>query len=127
MPMEVVKKELLADGRIVAYRFLSAGTEAADEWYQDMREMFAEMADDAELLLLLDLSLPESGYLSAEGFMRAREVAKLHYHGKTAVLVKEEDNYEMMDQFLDRGLAATRPRDAFKSEAEAIAWLLAKP
>ncbi|MDZ4770829.1 MAG: hypothetical protein SGJ24_17015 [Chloroflexota bacterium] len=125
MAQEVVRKEMLAQGRIVAYRFDSLGTEAAEVWYADMEAMFLTMQDEDHLLMLIDMTRADNALLSAEAMMRGKQVGKIQYHGKTAFLVEAHDNTTMLDMFIDKGLPSTRLREVFISEAEAIAWLLA--
>jgi hypothetical protein len=126
MASELVVKEILAEGRIIAHRLSSLGTEAAELWYADMEKIWLEWDEARPLLLLLDLRAVDSLYLSAEGMMRARQFSQHRVMGKTAIVVRDfgETGVKILEMFVDRTLDQTRTRDVFDDEAKAIAWLL---
>lgn len=121
----VVRRELIADGKIVCYRFESLGTEAADEWFEDITDLFEQWDDAEPLLVLLDLRAAESNLLSPEGMLRARQVSQVDQNGKSALIIDGEKPANNLMMFLEKALKSTRPREVFTTEAEAVAWLLA--
>lgn len=124
MSNEIVRREMIADEKVVCYRFQSLGTEAAQEWFEDVVDLFEEWDDDDPLLLLLDLREAESNLLSPEGMVKAKQVSQVHQSGKTAVVIDPEKPANNLIMFLEKALKSTRPRQVFNTEAEAIAWLV---
>ena len=125
MPEEVYSKEMLADGRIVCFRFVSTGSEAAEKWYLELTDLFSNWDKRAPLLMLVDLSR-ENNLVSAEMMRTAREASheRPDVPGKTAVLIDGSEPSQNIKLLLDRGLAETRQRKIVASESEAVAWLL---
>jgi hypothetical protein len=125
MAQDVVTKELLADGRIVCYRFASTGQEAAEKWYNEMTDLFAHWDMGKPLLLLLDLC-QAGNMLSADMMFTARDASRQRTDvpGKTAVIVLRAESAKNIQMLLDRALADTRERRLFDDEAAGIAWLL---
>jgi hypothetical protein len=128
MPENIFTRELLADGRIVCYRFISTGQEAAEKWYADIRDLIAHWDRSKPLLLLLDLC-QAGNLLSADMMHSARAAAqeRVDVVGRTAVIVLGNEPSEGIQMLLDRALADTRERKIFEHEAEGIAWLLETP
>ncbi len=125
MAEDIFTREWLADSRIICYRFISTGSEAADQWYQEVVNLFSRWDGHKPLLLLIDLSLPDN-ILSAEAIKRARE-ASIQYPdvpGKTALLIDSTSPAHNVNAMVDHVLAGSREREIFTSEAEAVAWLL---
>ncbi|MBK8022417.1 MAG: hypothetical protein IPK19_13575 [Chloroflexi bacterium] len=125
MALEIVRRELLADGRIVCYRFDTLGTEAAEEWYTDVTESFYNWPDDTPFLMLIDVCGADN-FLSAEAMMRARQVSGIRKEmpGKTAILIDKTESADNLILFIDKALQSTRAREVFEDEAAAVAWLL---
>ena len=125
MSEEVYSRETLADGRIVCFRFVTTGSEAAEKWYVELVDLFSHWDRSAPLLMLVDLSR-EANLVSAEMMRTAREASheRPDVPGKTAVLIDGSQPAQNVTFLLDRGLAETRARQIFASEAEAVAWLL---
>lgn len=119
------KRELLAEDKVVCYRFESLGTATADQWFVDVIELFENWDKHKPLLLLIDIRQPDN-LLSAQAMMRARQVSQLRpdVPGKTAMLVDPSEPTQNVELLLDKVLSPTRERDTFSSEATAIAWLL---
>jgi hypothetical protein len=125
MPDNIYSKESLADGRIVCYRFISTGQEAAEKWYADISDLIAHWDASKPLLLLLDLC--EAGNkLSADMMFSARTASneRSDVVGKTAVIVLGTESSKGVRMLLDKALADTRERKVFEHEADGIAWLL---
>jgi hypothetical protein len=126
MADNIFSKELLAEGRIVCYRFISTGQEAAEKWAADVTNLIAGWDASKPLLLLLDLCQAKN-LLSADMLFSASSASheRADVVGKTAVLVLGSAPSKGVQMLLDRGaLANTRERKIFDDEAEGIAWLL---
>lgn len=125
MPDNIFSKELLADGRIVCYRFISTGQEAAEKWYDDISDLIAGWDSSKPLLLLLDLC-QAGNVLSADMMFSARSAshARTDVSGKTAVIVLGNSPAQGIQMLLDRALASTRERKLFDNETDGVAWLL---
>ncbi|MBL8132305.1 MAG: hypothetical protein JNL42_10650 [Anaerolineae bacterium] len=123
--MEIVRREMLADGQIVCYRFDTLGTQAAEEWFTDVTESFYNWPDGKPFLMLIDVCGADN-FLSAEAMMRARQVSGLRreLEGKTAILIDKTESAENLVMFIDKALQSTRAREVFDSEAAAVEWLL---
>lgn len=126
MADRVVHRESLADGKVICYRFESLGTEAADEWFEDITDLFEQWDDADPLLVLLDLRGAQTNLLSAEGMLRARQVSAMDQNGKSALIIDGEKPADNLVMFLEKALKSTRPREVFTTEADAVAWLLAE-
>jgi hypothetical protein len=128
MPEPIFRKERLADGRIVCYRFSSTGQEAAEKWYTDIADLIAGWDSSQPLLLLLDLR-GAGNLLSADMMFSARAAASARNDvvGKTAVIVLGDKSSQGVQTLLDQALADTRERKLFDQEADGIAWLLETP
>jgi hypothetical protein len=126
MASELMVKEMLAEGQIIAYRLSSLGTEAAELWFTNVEAVWLSWDDTRPLLMLLDLRPVENVYPSAEAMMRARQFAQHRVAGRTAIVVRDfgETGVRLLEMFVDRSLDQTRDRDVFDDEAKAIAWLL---
>ena len=125
MSDEVYIKETLQDGKIVCYRFVSTGSEAAEKWYTEIVNLFSSWDNRNHLLLLVDLC-QANNLLSAEMMKTAREASheRPDVPGKTAVVIETHDSSVSVKALLDHVLADTRPRKIFSNEDEAVAWLL---
>jgi hypothetical protein len=125
MPENVVSKELLADGRIVCYRFASTGQEAAAKWYNEVTDLFLKWDSSKPLLLLLDLCAA-GNLLSADMMRSARDAShqRTDVPGRTAVIVLGNQPSQNIKMLLDNALADTRERQIFDDEAKGVAWLL---
>ena len=129
MAENIFTKELLADGRIVCYRFISTGQEAAEKWQTDITHLITGWDSSKPLLLLLDLCQAKN-LLSADMLFSASSASheRSDVVGKTAVLVLGSASSKGVQMLLDRGaLANTRERKIFDDEAKGIAWLLETP
>ena len=125
MSDDVYIKESLEDGKIICYRFVSTGSEAAELWYTEIVNLFSSWDNRDSLLLLVDLC-EANNLLSAEMMKTAREASheRPDVPGKTAVLINMHNSAVNVKALLDHVLAETRPRRIFSQEDEAIAWLL---
>jgi hypothetical protein len=126
MPDNLYTKTLLADGRIVCYRFMSTGQEAAERWSADITDLIAGWEAGKPMLLLLDLRKADN-VLSADMLFSASIASheRSDVIGKTALIVLGSAPSKNVQLLLDRGaLANTRERKIFDDEAEGIAWLL---
>jgi hypothetical protein len=126
MPEEsVFTKELLADGRIVGYFFVSTGSEAADEWQNELITQFSNWDSSKPLLLLVDLC-GANNLVSAEMMRTALEASKARpdISGKTAVVVDSHEPSQNAKAMVDRVMAEPRVRKMFDNQEDAIAWLL---
>ncbi len=125
MSESVFTKEWLADGRVVCYRFISTGSEAAQVWYAEVSSLFGNWDTRQPLLMLVDLSQPNN-FLSAEALSAARQVSHLQpdVPGKTALLIDGSQPAQNVNALVDHVLAGTRERKIFADQAEAVAWLL---
>ncbi len=121
-------KEVIEDGRIVSYRFVSTGSEAAQKWLDDIESLFSSWNNAKPLLLLIDLCMANN-LLSAEFMKSAREASgeRPDVPGRTAVVIDSREPSQNVRMVLDRLLADTRERKLFTQETEAIAWLLETP
>lgn len=128
MAEDIFTREWLADSRIVCYRFISTGSEAAEKWYQEVVELFSQWDGSKPLLLLIDLRQPDN-ILSAEALQRAREASKRYPNvpGKTALLIDSASPAHNVSAMVEHVLVGSRPRELFTTEAEAVAWLLESP
>lgn len=128
MQENIFTREMLADGRIVCYRFISTGQEAAEKWYADITDLFAGWDRSQPLLLMLDLC-QAGNKLSADMMFSARAASheRSEVVGKTAVIVLGNAPSEGIQMLLDKALADTRERKIFDHEADGIAWLLETP
>lgn len=125
MPEAVFTKEWLADGRIVCFRFVSTGTEAAATWYDEVVTLFANWDRSRPLLMIIDLSKPDNS-LSPEALRAARGASQTQpdVSGKTAILIDGSEPAHNVTGLVEHVLAGTRERKIFDSEAAAVAWLL---
>ena len=125
MAEPLYEKELLADGRILYFRFQSAGAEAAETWFQDIIPIFDEWQSQQKPLLLL-IDLQNSGtHLSPEALKHGREVAQMYpIPGKNAFLIDVGDSTLLLKTMIDHLLGDKRASQIFTSKDEAIAWLL---
>jgi hypothetical protein len=125
MAENVFTRETLADSRIVCYRFISTGSEAADIWYNEIVNLFSKWDADRPLLLIIDLSQPGNA-LSAEAIKRAREASTQYPNvpGKTALIIDPNATAFNVNAMVSHVLAGGRPREIFTNEPDAVAWLL---
>ena len=125
MPETVYTREWLADGRIVCYRFVSTGSEAAEAWLQDVTDLFFTWDKQKPLLLLVDLRRADN-LMSAEMLKSIREAVQERpaVPGKTAVLVASQQPIQTVEILIERVPADKGDRKMFDQEAEAVAWLL---
>ncbi len=125
MPESVYTKEWLAEGRIVCFRFISTGSEASEQWLNEVVSLFRNWDQSKPLLLLIDLSQPDNN-LSPEAMRAAREASQTepNVDGKTALLIDSSEPTQNVDALVEHVLAGTRERKIFGVEAEAVAWLL---
>lgn len=125
MALEIVRRESLADGRVVCYRFDSLGAEAAEEWFNDVRDLYLDWKPDQPFLMLLDLRKSYTNLLSSDAMSMGHEISEIDREGKTAFLIdKSKPATNVLLQFIERALHPTRPREIFESEQEAVDWLL---
>lgn len=128
MSEPVYTQQWLAEGRIACYRFVSTGTEAAETWYNEVVDLFANWDRSKPLLLLIDLSLPDNA-LSPEALRAARAVSQASpdVTGRTALLIDSSAPAQNVTGLVEHVLEDTRDRKIFSSEADAVAWLLEAP
>ena len=125
MADEVFTKERLAGGRIVCYRFVSTGSEAAEKWYTEITDLFMNWDASAPLFLLVDLRQAEN-LISPEMLRTAREASQERpdVPGKTALIIDSSEPAQNVTGMVDHVLAETRERKIFDNEPDAINWLL---
>ncbi len=125
MADELFTKERLADGKIICFRFISTGQEAAASWFYEAVELFKNWGDSAPLLMLVDLSQPDN-QLSAEALKSARQASQTYpdVPGKSAILIDGDEPSHNIKGLVEHLLAGTRDRKMFSNEDEAVAWLL---
>jgi hypothetical protein len=127
MSDEVFTKEWLQDGRIVCYRFVSTGSEAAETWLTEIVSLFRNWDTSKPLLLLIDHSEPDNS-LSPEALRAARQASQTEpdVPGKTALLIDGTESTHNVKALVEHVLVGSRPRQLFDktAEADAIAWLL---
>ncbi len=127
MAMEIIRREMLAEGRIVAYHFDSVGSEAAAEWFEDVTRVLEAWGEDKPFLLLMDVCQSEN-LLSAEAMKLGRELSNdIHdLPGKTAIIIDRDDPDDLLVMFMNKALppSEVRSRQTFEDQAVAVAWLL---
>ena len=125
MSQNLYRRDFLADGRIVCFRFSSSGSEAARLWYEEMTNMIHAWPEDKPLLLLLDLTQVHN-QISADAVRTAREFwgTTSDRLGKTAFLVDSQAPTQILDAMLKFVIVNTNERQSFTDEAAAVAWLL---
>ena len=125
MSEPVYTQEWLADGRIACFRFASTGEEAADTWYTEIVDLYANWDRSKPMLLLIDLSKP-GNKLSSQALRAARAVSQVspEVSGKTALIIDDSIPAQNVTGLVEHVLEDTRERKIFSSEAEAVAWLL---
>ncbi len=118
-------KEWLADSRIICYRFVSTGEEAADAWYAEFVNLCAHWEAGKPLLMMIDFRQPDN-LLSSEALRRGREASALYPEipGKTAFLISADSPAHNVAAMVDHVLAPTRARQIFTADADAVTWLL---
>lgn len=125
MAEELFTREWLANGKVICFRFVSTGQEAAETWFGAAVSLFTAWDQSVPLLMLVDLSQPDN-QLSAEALKSARKASQTYpdVPGKTALLIDGDEPSQNVKALVEHLLAGTRPRKLFSSEDEAIAWLL---
>lgn len=126
MPDPLYEKELLADGRILSFRFSSTGAEAAETWFSEVTSIYDEwQAAHKPMLTLFDLS-NSGAQLSPEALKHAHDISHMYPDapGKTAFLVSGHDSTITLKAMMEHLLEKTRPAQLFTNRDEAIAWLL---
>ena len=89
MSEPVFTKVWLADGRIICYRFISTGEEAAGAWFSEVDDLFSNWDGSKPLLLLVDVSQCDNR-LSSEALRIASNLSNIHpdLKGKTALVIE---------------------------------------
>ncbi len=125
MSEPVFTKVWLADGRIICYRFISTGEEAAGAWFSEVDDLFSNWDGSKPLLLLVDVSRCDN-QLSSEALRIASNLSNIHpdLKGKTALVIESSKPAQNVYGVVDHVLADTRERKIFSSEVEAVTWLL---
>jgi hypothetical protein len=125
MAEDTFTREELADGRIVCFRFVTTGSEAAEVWFREVIDLFSSWDKSKPLLLLIDLSQPDN-MLSPEAIKSGREASVRYPNvpGKTALLIDAGSPAHNVEAMVDHVLAGARPREIFTDQTEAVAWLL---
>jgi hypothetical protein len=121
------EQELLADGRIIYFRFKSAGAEAAETWFNEVTVLFDEWNTAQKPMLLLFDLLNSGTQLSPEALKHGRDISQMYPDnpGKTAFLIDSGDSTFMLKTMIDHLLTKTRPSQIFTDKDAAVAWLLA--
>jgi hypothetical protein len=124
--MQYFKREWLADGRVLCYRFVQNTREAADAWYYDIAAVLAAWPEERPLHTLLDVHT-SGRILGRHALVRARQVSYMRpsVSGRTAVLIASSRLAQLISAALRGGLAPhTRERRIFGDEPSALDWLL---
>ena len=124
--MEYFRREWLADGRILCYRFVQTTKEAADAWYSDISAVLATWPEEHPLNTLLDIQA-SSRIIGRHALSRARQASFMRpsVSGRTAILVASPRLAQLISAALRSGLAPhTRDRKIFSDEPGTITWLL---
>lgn len=119
-------REPLANGRVLAYRFLQVGREAADAWYDDVYAYIMAWPMEQRYCSLLDLRGKEH-LISAQAYSRARQITHVRPElvGRVAFLIGRGLVAPIVNTLMRNALdGTTRERLMFTTEAIAISWLL---
>jgi hypothetical protein len=119
------RKQWLAEGRVLCYRFSDTAQDTIDAWAADLIDEFMNWPTDKPWRLMLDISL-RGGIVSAYSLRRAREIANLRpeVRGRLSIVIGSRLAAQVISLAL-RSTNSYRQRQVFATEAGALQWLLA--